>query len=244
MPREPNWANPDRLKSRDHKTGLLPAGTQSGGDTVKNLVAALMLCAGASVAMADPVLYSNPWDGGVAGGYSSQNDTTGGNGNFATVAGYFNTGGVAWNITDVHFTGVYFNPPAPGVITAFNIQFYSDSGAGPGVPVSPLYNVGAFVETALPPVGGFPYSTYDLNIPSTPFTGSGYIAIFPDMGFPPQWGWAAGTGPDVAYQTFFGSPFAPTATSVAFDLTGTVAPTPGALALLGLGGLVAGRRRR
>src|SRR3954469_6157806 len=79
-------------------------------------------------------LYTQPYDGSGQL-QASQNDTGGGNGAFATVYDNFTLGGAS-NITGLSFTGGYFNPPSPGVITKFTVKFYANNAGQPGAAVS------------------------------------------------------------------------------------------------------------
>lgn len=194
------------------------------------------------------VLYSQPF-ADIGAVYASQNDTTGGNGNFATVYDNF-TLGAASTITGIGFTGGYFNPPTPATITAFTLQIYADSGGAPGASlysetVSGNANEVLFDCAQGPDACG----TYSAAASFAAAAGTQYwLSIVPDIGFPPQWGWAAGTGGDgAAYQVFFGTGN-PIPSDLAFTLSGTAAapePAVWALMLVGFGGLgLAARARR
>lgn len=211
--------------------------------TLASAVFAMIALAGSANAA---VLYSNPWDGS-GNGYSSQNDTVT-YGNFATAYGFFTTGSQLWSVEDLHFVGEYFNPPAQGPIAGFTIAIYSDAGNAPGgqIGVSTYVPAGSFTETFLGAPGGFPCYQYDMNINPTLVSGDAWISVVPDLAFPPQWGWSGGVDANPAHagwQSFFGTP-SRLAQSLNMDITGTVAPAPAGLGLLGLGGLVASRRRR
>ena len=92
----------------------------------------------------DPVIYSQP-NGGSGNAYSSQNDTTGGNGNFATAFDNFTLGGTGQiSITDATWFGQYFNPPVPGAITKFTLMFYTDNGGIPNCSFQGCGGTGAF----------------------------------------------------------------------------------------------------
>jgi VPDSG-CTERM motif len=186
------------------------------------LLAVVLSLAAGSGAMAN-VLYSQGTD--LNGGYSSQNDTGGGNGNFATVYDNFTLGGNS-AITNVMFTGSYFNPPAQGSITAFTINFYSDAGGMPGGLLQSFNMAGAANETSIGPDNAgdptFNYS-FDLSAAFNALGGTQYwISIVPDLAFPPQWGWESATGGDgVSYQDFFGGRDA-LDVDLAFTLNGNV----------------------
>ena len=204
---------------------------------------AVMGFAAAAPARAD--IYSQPWDG-TGNLYASQNDTTGGNGNFATVYDNF-TLGTTSTVTGVDWVGGYFNPPTQGPITAFTISFYADSGGAPGGLLASTSVSGTANETLLT---GPNYSYTTAITPFIAAAGTEYwMSIVPDLGFPPQWGWASGTGGDgIAYQDFFGSR-SQLGTDLAFGLQGSpVVPEPSSLVLAGLGGMsflvVYGWRRR
>ena len=165
--------------------------------------------------------------------YASQNDTnSGGLGNFATVYDNFTLGSTS-SINMVKWTGGYFNPGPPGAITNFNVDFWANSGGAPGGLLASTAVAGNANETSL----GSDYYSYSLNL-GTPFTASAgtqyWLSVVPDMGFPPQWGWASGTGGDgIAYQDFFGTR-SQLSTDMAFSLVGntTATPEPGSMLLM------------
>jgi PEP-CTERM motif len=194
------------------------------------------------------VVYSQPWDGG-SNLIASQNDTTGGNGNFATTFDNFNLSSSSL-ITDVAFTGGYFNPPSQGTITAFTLKVYSDNSGVPGAEIYSVTVNNTANETFVADVNGFPIYTYDIPTSFIAAAGTEYwLSVVPDLGFPPQWGWATGTGGDSAgYQCFFGACSAG-GNDFAFTLnSGRSIPAPEPLTLslfgAGLAGAVAMRRRR
>jgi hypothetical protein len=194
-------------------------------------VAMLAVWAGITVvpASAGDIYVQPPVNSGTL--YASQNDTSGGNGNFATVYDNFTLGSTS-SINMVKWTGGYFNPGPPGTITAFDVDFWKDSSGAPGGLLASTAVAGAANETFL---GGIDYS-YSLNL-GTPFTalaGTQYwLSVEPDMGFPPQWGWATGTGGDgIAYQDFNGAR-SQLPTDFAFSLGNTTAtPEPGSMLLM------------
>jgi hypothetical protein len=211
----------------------------------------VVLCAFAAFAASASALYNQPYDGG-SNLYASQNDTSGGNGNFATVYDNFMLTGPV-SISEVSWTGGYFNPPSQGTITQWEVNFYSDAAGVPGALLNSYIILGTGNETSIGSAGGFPIFTYDVSLPSgTGFLAAGnvqyWLSVVPDLGFPPQWGWATGTGGDgAAYQVFNGSGGALEA-DMAFALNGGQVPEPASVALTGIGlglvGLASWRRRR
>jgi hypothetical protein len=197
-------------------------------------VAMLAVWAGITIVPAsagDVTLYAQP-PGGSGNLYASQNDTkSGGYGNFATVYDDFTLASTS-SINMVKWTGGYYNS-GPGTITGFTVDFWANNSSGaPGASVASI--AGAANETFL---GGIDYS-YSLNL-GTPFTalaGTQYwLSVVPDMGFPPQWGWATGTGGDgTAYQDYFGT-LSQQGTDFAFSLVGnpvSATPEPGSMLLM------------
>lgn len=184
------------------------------------------------------------------GAQASQNDTTGGSGNFATAYDNF-TLGAATNVDGFQFVGAYFNPPTQGAITAFTVNFFADAAGQPGDLLAYGTWAGNAGETSLgTDNAGSPVFSYGLSF-SNPFAAAAntqyWVSIVPDLGFPPQWGWeSSGAGDGIAYQDFLGVR-TQLAGDMAFTLTGVPAvPEPGTYALFGIGllGLAAVARRK
>ncbi len=199
----------------------------------------------ASVSAQAQIYFQNP---DFNGAYSSQYDTTGGNGLFAQAADNFNLGAGSYNINGVEWIGSYFNPPAQGPITAWTLQFWSDSGGAPGTLLYQTYVGGTANETFLQNDNvGDPTYLYGLPVNFTTAANTTYwLSVYPDLGFPPQWGWETGTGGDGAsYQCFLGS-CGPLPNDLSFAIFGNAAtPEPGSMILLGTGILgLAGTMRR
>jgi len=203
--------------------------------------------AGGALAMAcathAATLYSQPYDG-TGNLYASQNDTGGGNGQFALAYDDF-TLSSASNVNGVAFTGGYYNPGPPGSIANFVLNIYTDMAGTPGSAIAFGTFPGNGGENC---PGGGNICTYSLSFGDFAMTaGTYWISVSPDMPFPPQWGWAtSGTGTGNAYQCFLGTCGAIGGTNLAFDVMGAPVPEPEtyALMLAGLGALAVVARRR
>ncbi len=197
-------------------------------------------------------LYSQAWDG-VGNLDASQNDTTGGFGNFATTYDDFTLSQAA-NVNGIEFVGGYFNPPAQSPISAFTLTFYADAGGAPGAAIATGFFSGTAGETSLGSPGGFPMFDYTINFVNfNMVAGTYWESVVPDIGFPPQWGTGtSASGNGNAYQCFFGScgvlgGGVNQAFSILGDAAGVPEPASWALMLLGFGGigsLLRARRRK
>ena len=187
-------------------------------------------------------IYCQPWDGG-ANFYASQNDTNG-FGNFATVYDNF-TLKKTWDVESFHWVGGYFNPPNQGPITAWTLTFYADNAGQPGNPIATGSFAGNGGETFITSANGFPTYVYWLYFQSFNLgPGTYWASVVPDLGFPPQWGWATGTGTDPGYQCFFSS-CGLTGSGFAYAVDGKAIPEPGTMLMLATGVLgLAGTLRR
>jgi hypothetical protein len=131
------------------------------------------------------------------------------------------------------------------------VGFYADSGNAPGALITNYPIPGNANETSVGnDSNGIPVFDYSTGL-LPPFAAAAgvqyWLAIVPDLGFPPQWGWYTGTGGDnQSVQDFFGGRTV-LPTDFAFTLSGQAVPEPSTLALTGLGMLGMGvwlRRRK
>ncbi len=213
--------------------------------TSRSLVLFCAAAAAASLCSAD-LLYNQSFDGS-GNLYASQNDTTGGFGNYATTYDNFTLPTLS-NVDTVSWTGGYFDGTiAP--IAGFTIQFYGDNAGTPGASIYSTFIAGTAGETDIGNFGGNDIYTYSATL-GTVFTALGatqyWLSIVPDVGFPPEWGWATGTGGDgAAYQNFLGAGAAITG-DLTFELDGVATPEPMTFGLIGMGlaGLALAKFRR
>ncbi len=186
------------------------------------------------------LLYQQAFDM-TGNAYSSQKDTSGGYGNFATMYDNFTLGSSS-SINNVTWVGEFFNPSSHGSISSFTVNFWANSSAQPGGLLQSFNVSGNGAETLLGTFGGIPTYAYSLNLGAAfaAMAGTQYwISIVPSVGYPPQWGWSTGTGGDSSsYQDFFGSR-SKIGADMAFALNGTSSvPDGGNTAILFGGALL------
>jgi len=199
----------------------------------------LFLAASLGTAHAQATVYTQPYDG-TSSLFASQNDTSGGFGNFATTYDNF-TLAASTSVTEADWVGGYFNPATQAPISQFTVTFWSDSAGQPGSALTTETIAGTATETFVSNDGNSAVYSYAATLP-TAFTATAgtqyWMSVVPDVGFPPQWGWASGTGGDgAAVQDFFGGR-STLAADMAFTLKGSSVPE--ASSMIGLGSLVLG----
>jgi len=200
--------------------------------------------AGGALAMAcathASILYSQPYDG-TAHLYASQNDTTGGQGQFAQVWDDFQLSSAS-NVNGVAWTGGYFNG-ANASINSFFLGIYADAAGTPGALMAAGTFPGNAGEACVSNICTYSVSFGDYAMSA----GTYWVSVVPDIGFPPQWGWAtSATGTNNANQCFFAA-CSSIGVNMAFDVMGAPAvpePETYALMLAGLGALALVARRR
>lgn len=229
------------------------------------LIAAAAIVTAGGIAGASEVIYSQPQQGGTAAGISL---TQGGN-QFAFAdrrrADNFILGTEA-DIDSVRFWGGtesdFFGPANISNVTAFNIRFYADNAGIPGGIVAdytvPLAATNPTLITGQS-VGFLNASMYQFEMslasvvnlnPDTQYWISVAAALSQPVGFNAEgWQWASSPVGDgiMAQDNLNGNGFFVNTNiqrDAAFELIGTVIPSPGALGLLTVAGLAAARRRR
>jgi MYXO-CTERM domain-containing protein len=168
----------------------------------------------------------------------------------------------SWYVQDLHFEYIWYNGGGMGYVTQAEVLFYEDTGAGPALtPLGISPGISPIVNEQM--TGNFYFSresiAYDIEFDNVELqSGTTYWVSVTLQDCPENGFWltsAAGAGnlfgqeayvsmPDIGYPKWttstsaFGTPY-----DLTFQLTGVGVPAPGALALLGLAGLVSRRRR-
>jgi hypothetical protein len=214
------------------------------------VVLATLACLAAPSAQGQATVFSQTTD--KSGGFASQNDTSGGHGNYATTYDNFALAS-STSIGSLTWAGDFFNG-SPAEISAFTVSFYADNAGVPGSPLQTASILGKANEIADGnDLLGDPVFNYSAALP-TAFAANGgttyWMSIVANVGYPPQWLWENATGGDGrAYQTFTaGQEVLPNDMTFSLISAATVeTPEPGSLALLSgmaLSGFLCLKRRQ
>ena len=172
-------------------------------------------------------------------------DSSGGVPNQSIADSFLND--ATWTIEYMSFWGGYFPFISP-LADSFTIEFYADAGGLPGG--APVHTTGLsnLVRTDTG-IDIFDTDEYkydaDLSIPASLGAGTFWVSITNDTGLGPNntWFWETADGSGGAFSADAGGTWNPLGSHLSLVLGGSI-PAPGALALLGVAGLAAGRRRR
>ncbi|MFG0242130.1 MAG: hypothetical protein ACF8R9_05005 [Phycisphaerales bacterium JB054] len=192
------------------------------------------------------------WDNGDTDGSNGYSQATSGVFGFSrsTLDDFEVTDNAGWILNDFHTIGLW-SGGGTGLGSGYNLTIWSDSAGSPGAPIVSA-NVNSYAENV---TGRTWFSRPEVAIDVTfddIFLGAGRYwvemqVIGTDNHFQMVRSTVTGSECWVNYADLGfgpGSSVFGVAADLAFSLTGEVAPAPGALALLGLGGLAAARRRR
>jgi hypothetical protein len=149
-------------------------------------------------------------------------------------------------VGQVGFWGVYFPHNVPS--DSFTVNIYADGGSVPGALLLSQAGTASRVDTGNDAFGA---DVYEYNIElSSPFAAAGGVQYWISVvnstgaGLSGSWGWMTSAGDTVgAYSADSAGTWNPLGASSSLRLQ-TVVPAPASLALAGLMGLGAARRRR
>ncbi len=190
-----------------------------------------LLCSGSALAQS---FVDHPFNSD--GLYASQNDVeVDGYGNFATVYDNFAIAG-GGAIKNVGWLGGYLNPGPPGSIARWTVSVYADAAGTPGSPLLTATVPGDGNESA---TGQFaadlPVFEYSIQLPAAFVASPGqqyWLSVVPDQTYPPQWGWATGSGGDASSVQDYLGDRGTNGSDLAFTLAGVVVPEPSEYAAL------------
>lgn len=174
-----------------------------------------------------------------------------GNGYFSDAAGNYPwqrlaenfTLGTSTSIGQVGAWGIYY--PNNVMIDNYTVNFYADAGNNPGAMLFSGTGSASSIDTGVDAFGCDVYeTTITLNSAFNAAAGTQYwVSITNSTGLGSDWAWITASADSIGrWSADYGASWLDLGSDLSLRLYEV--PAPSSLALLGLGGLIAGRRRR